>query len=104
MKIAPKIGFAFIIVLITNQTAATRFECTAGNQTRTISIVRQHHGWDLPCKVRYHKLLEGSVSYPWRAENTRGYCSEKAQFLAEKLQKLGWECMVEPSQGPLHEY
>ena len=100
MKIALSI-FSFINALITNQAAATRFECTAGNQT--ISIVRQHHGWDLPCKVRYHKLLEGNVSYPWEAENTKGYCGKKAHFLAEKLQKLGWKCMVEPSQGLLHE-
>ena len=103
MKIALKICSPFIIALITNQAAATRFECTAGNQTRIISIVRQHHGWDLPCKVRYHKLLEGNVSYPWEAENTKGFCAGKAQPLAEKLQKLGWKCMLEPSQGMLHE-
>ena len=103
MKIALRIHFSFIIALITNQAAATRFEFTAGNRTRIVSILHQHHGWDVPCKVRYHKLLEGNVSYPWEAENTKGYCAEKAQLLAEKLQKLGWNCMLEPSQGLLHE-
>tara|TARA_Y100001935_G_C17156476_1_gene433080 strand:+ start:321 stop:629 length:309 start_codon:yes stop_codon:yes gene_type:complete len=102
MKIALKVCSGFVIILSTNQAAATRFECTAGNQTRIISVVHQHQGWELPCKVRYDKLYEGSISYPWEAESTKGYCREKAEFLAEKLKKLGWKCALQESLGLLY--
>ncbi len=93
MNASFKICLSFTIISICSEAEATRFECTAGNLTRTISVERQHQGWDIPCKVKYDKPFEGGVSYPWESENTKGYCHEKSEFLAEKLKKLGWECV-----------
>jgi hypothetical protein len=88
-----KICLSFTIISICGEAEATRFECTSGDLTRTISVESQHQGWDIPCKVKYDKPFEGGVSYPWESENTKGYCHEKSDLLAEKLKKLGWECV-----------
>ena len=87
-----KIFLSFTIISTCGKAEATRFECATGDLTRTISVERQHQGWDIPCKVKYDKPFEGGVSYPWGSENTKGYCHEKSEFLADKLKKLGWEC------------
>ena len=93
MNASFKICLSFTITSTCGEAAATRFECAAGDLTRTISVERQHQGWDVPCKVKYDKPFEGGASYPWKSENTKGYCHEKSEFLAEKLKKLGWECV-----------
>ena len=87
-----KVSLKITILSICSESVATRFECTAGNLTRTISVEPQHQGWDIPCKVKYDKPFEGGVSYPWESENTEGYCHEKSEFIADKLKRLGWEC------------
>ena len=91
MNASFKICLSFTIISICSEAEATRFECTAGNLTRTISVERQHQGWDIPCKVKYDKPFEGGVSYPWESENTKGYCHEKSEFLAEKLKNNRYE-------------
>lgn len=72
---------------------ADEYVCISEGSVRSISVEYEHSGWKVPCKVRYHKPTEGGTTeHPWSANATPGYCEEKAAFLAEKLQNLGWQC------------
>ena len=73
---------------------AEDYICRDNAQVRLISVVYDHKGWPVPCRVRYEKPKENSVSYPWRAEATPGYCEDRAKFLADKLSGFGWDCQV----------
>lgn len=66
------------------------------NEERIISVIYDHKGWQIPCSVRYEKPQEGSITYPWRAQATPGYCEDRARFLAEKLAGFGWDCQIRP--------
>ncbi|MBT4162639.1 MAG: hypothetical protein HOC70_16345 [Gammaproteobacteria bacterium] len=84
-----------LFILSASTTVADEFTCRANNEVRTVSVDYEHKGWEVPCRVKYEKPSEGTVSYPWSAEATAGYCESKAEFLVGKLQNWGWVCTQE---------
>ncbi len=47
----------------------------------------------VPCIVVYKKPTEGFEDQTlWSAENTEGYCEEKAREFVAKLESWGWVC------------
>ena len=72
-----------------------KFEvCRHGDKMRIISVEYEKRGQDVPCRVKYQKA-EGTT-YPWNAQNTEGYCEEKAKMLVERHEdEWGWKCKRE---------
>lgn len=85
------------LLLTVCQSLADEYVCRHYNEVRIVSVEYEHKGWDVPCKVKYEKQQEGTVEYPWTAQATPGYCEDRAEFLAGKLENWGWDCRVEPS-------
>ena len=77
---------------------ADQYTCLASNETRLISVKYEHKGWNLPCKVKYEKPSKNIVEYPWNSQFTSGYCEDRAEFLAKKLQNGGWTCTHKSSE------
>ena len=75
----------------------SKFLCQKGAEKRGVEVVYVNPEAELPCKVVQHYHLGDEVNYKkvdkfW-AKNTRGYCQEKAEWLAMKrLQSLAWKC------------
>jgi hypothetical protein len=67
------------------------YTCTQGSAKRYISVAHEE-GQELPCQVKYDKPDQASVEYPWNADSTPGYCEEKAEYLANRLESFGWQC------------
>lgn len=67
----------------------TSFTCTLNDATRIISI-SYPTGNATPCNVNYQK--EGASQTLWQAQNTQGYCEEKAAEFIEKQRSWGWQC------------
>ncbi len=76
--------------------SATEFECRANGEVRIISVEYEHKGWAVPCRVRYEKPAQNVTEYPWRADATPGFCEDRTEFLANKLETLGWQCTEKP--------
>ena len=77
--------------------------CSQNGMTRQIVIVYAHPGQDVPCEVVYEKPNRHNQIQTmtlWRADNEAGYCEQKAQEFAEKLQSLGWQCKDENTAQP----
>jgi len=72
---------------------AQDYTCTQGSAVRHISVEHEE-GQELPCQVKYDKPDQATVEYPWNADSTPGYCEEKAEYLASRLESFGWQCMV----------
>jgi hypothetical protein len=72
---------------------ADDYTCTQGSAKRHISVEHEE-GQELPCQVKYDKPDQATVEYPWNADSTPGYCEEKAEYLASRLESFGWQCMV----------
>jgi hypothetical protein len=68
------------------------YVCEHAGSVRVISVEYVKPPSAVPCRVVYEKTNENRVEFPWRARNERGYCEEKAEFLANKLSRLGWQC------------
>ncbi len=88
----------FLVAALLSSTslfAAEQYSCRDGNITRIISVEYEFKGWDVPCKVKYDKVSEGPVTYPWAAEASPGYCEDRAAFLKGKLENWGWVCTTE---------
>ena len=84
------VGSAAILAMST--ASAHQYSCHNGGSTRLIAVEHEPNQ-PLPCSVRYEKPDEdNSVSFPWHANTTLGYCEEKADHLAEKLRSYGWQC------------
>jgi hypothetical protein len=78
--------------LIMNTASAHQYTCQQGAVTRVITVEHEPNQ-PLPCSVRYEKPDEGNtVTFPWHANTTSGFCEEKADYLAEKLSSNGWLC------------
>lgn len=88
--------------LIAGSASAHEFLCTSSDGTeRSISVEHEVPGAELPCAVRYDKPSEGGTTYPWRADNTPGFCEEKADDLAMRLRSFGWSCeRTDDEEGP----
>lgn len=67
-----------------------RFVCTKNDATRTIKI-NYTGGAPVPCSVSYQKG-SGSDQVLWAAQNSAGYCEEKATAFVEQQRNWGWEC------------
>jgi hypothetical protein len=70
------------------------YTCTQGSAKRHISVAHEE-GQELPCQVKYDKPDQASVEYPWNADSTPGYCEEKAEYLANRLESFGWQCAAD---------
>lgn len=81
-----------LLTSISSLALANDFVCRSGNITRIISVEYEHKGWEIPCRVKYEKVDEGGVTYPWNAQATPGYCENRAAFLVDKLRNWGWVC------------
>lgn len=88
--------FASIVVAVTATTYASEegptYVCEHAGSVRVISVEYVNPPSSVPCRVVYEKTNENRVEHPWRARNERGYCEEKAEFLANKLSRMGWQC------------
>ncbi len=81
-----------LISLFSSATYGNDFVCQSGNITRLITVEYEHKGWQVPCRVKYEKVDEGGVTYPWNAQASPGYCEDRAKFLVSKLKNWGWVC------------
>lgn len=81
--------------------AAISFECKLDNLGRSISVIYPEQT-PVPCHVEYTK--EGDTQILWQAENSEGYCEEKARAFATKHESWGWQCASQHitvnEQGP----
>ncbi len=84
------IASIFGLLSLPIQSAATT--CTQGQLSRQIEVVYVNPDLALPCEVLYDKRDEGSQRILWRAENSQGYCEEKAEQLIQKHRAWGWQC------------
>ena len=78
---------------------ASEFVCRSNNETRVISVEYEHKGWQVPCKVKYEKPAESLTEYPWSAKAAPGFCEDRAEFLAGKLENWGWTCEEQPLEN-----
>lgn len=70
----------------------TTFTCSHNDATRTITI-NYPTTEPTPCSVNYQK--DGASQTLWEAQNSEGYCEEKANAFVEKQRGWGWECTSE---------
>jgi hypothetical protein len=88
--------FIFVGAVLTTAAYAskekTAYVCEHTGNVRVISVEYVNPPSAVPCRVVYEKTNENLVEYPWRARNERGYCEEKAEFLANKISRMGWQC------------
>jgi len=64
--------------------------CEHGGGKRTIAVVYVQ-GTPVPCEVTYEKE-DGDFQVLWRAENSQGYCENKADEFVMKQEDWGWSC------------
>ncbi|MBT3461969.1 MAG: hypothetical protein HOM69_07880 [Gammaproteobacteria bacterium] len=74
--------------------------CSLGDLQRVISVEYESNVLEVPCQVRYKKVNEGEITYPWRAKRQAGYCEARAKALAAKFTALGWTCETKPESNP----
>tara|TARA_A100001037_G_C14879013_1_gene513074 strand:- start:50 stop:391 length:342 start_codon:yes stop_codon:yes gene_type:complete len=98
--------FIFVSAILTSTVYASKenatYVCELSGNVRVISVEYVNPTSAVPCRVVYEKTNENRVEYPWSARNERGYCEEKAEFLANKISRLGWKCAA-TEDGPKHE-
>lgn len=73
-----------------NDVVQSYFCITKNNQQRLIAVEKPSEVKSFSCIVVYYKNKE---IYPWRAYHEKNYCGSKAFYLAETLNKSGWNCM-----------
>ena len=66
--------------------------CRVGEIERIIGVDYQTPTAVVPCKVRYFKVNDNDLSFPWSAQQEPGYCEARAAALVEKFASLGWTC------------
>jgi len=86
-------------VLVSGNLAAETL-CSLGDLQRIISVEYESNVLEVPCQVRYKKVNEGEITYPWRAKREAGYCEARADALAAKFSALGWTCEAQPKSNP----
>ncbi len=72
------------------------YRCTMGNAERLVAV-HYPHGETLPCEVHYTKA-EGSQIL-WSAQNSEGYCEQRAENFVEKQKGWGWRCSLQPAKS-----
>ena len=66
--------------------------CTQDKATRVITV-EYSTSEPVPCAVTYTK--NGQTQTLWKAQNTDGYCEQKAKAFVEKQKSWGWQCNSE---------
>lgn len=66
------------------------YQCTQGNEERTVEVVYQNSDSTVPCNVRYEK--NGQSETLWTYNNEVGQCEQQAQGFVEKQRGWGWQC------------
>lgn len=66
------------------------YQCSQGNQKRTVEVVYQNSDTNVPCNVRYEK--NGQTETLWTYNNEAGQCELQAQGFLEKQRSWGWQC------------
>ncbi|WP_298444288.1 hypothetical protein [uncultured Ferrimonas sp.] len=65
------------------------YVCENGASERRVEV-RYPSGQPLPCEVHYSK--SGTTELLWSAQNTPGYCRDKAQTFVAQQRQWGWQC------------
>ncbi|MBY6187729.1 hypothetical protein KUV89_13995 [Marinobacter hydrocarbonoclasticus] len=65
------------------------YRCAMGSAERLVTV-EYPEGTTLPCEVHYTKA-EGSQIL-WTAQNSEGYCEQRAESFVEKQRGWGWKC------------
>ena len=82
---------------------AHSWSCEHNNLIREVTINSEAEN-AVPCSVEYTKVTEGvATQVLWSADNTAGYCEEKAEAFVAKLESWGWSCAAEPDSEPVTE-
>ncbi len=77
---------------------ADSWSCSKSDYVREV-MIEYPQGGSVPCDVVYKKPTEGVEDQVlWYAENTEGYCEEKAREFVGKLESWGWVCLETVSQ------
>lgn len=103
--------FYLVVVLLASPTGiyASTWSCTLDEQVREL-VIEYAGSAPVPCNVIYHKPTEKLHSkILWSANNTEGYCEEKAGKFIENLESQGWACSETTNELPnyqqsLHQY
>ncbi|BFM15873.1 hypothetical protein R50073_20560 [Maricurvus nonylphenolicus] len=71
-----------------------RYSCSNQALVRRLEIDYLNAPEQVPCEVNYYKDTEmpDTKETLWQAQNTQGYCEDKAQGFIAKLSNWGWEC------------
>ena len=85
--------FTMSLILSCNVFAQQGYLCKHGEVIRTIEVVYSTPGEQVPCKVVYTKSTGPSTF--WSAKTKIGYCENKAEEFANKLQSKGFTCSVQ---------
>jgi|TARA_B110000305_G_scaffold29609_1_gene27922 hypothetical protein len=95
------IRFVLLATLLVSGNLAAQTLCTLGDLQRVISVEYESSQAQVPCRVRYKKVTEDEITYPWRAEREAGYCEARADALSAKFSSLGWSCKAKPESSTL---
>lgn len=82
--------FPMGIILSFNVFSQPLYVCTQDQAIRTIQVVYTAAGQLIPCEVQY--TTSTGVETLWSAQRAVGYCENKAEAFADKLQGYGWKC------------
>ena len=94
------IRLAILATVLVSGNLAAETLCSLGDLQRIIGVEYESKEIAVPCAVRYQKVNEGEITYPWRAERQVGYCEARADALAAKFSALGWTCETQPKFNP----
>jgi hypothetical protein len=81
------------MVVSLSSVAQEKYVCTHGTAERVIFVKYLDEPNKVPCEVHYAKAEGEQVL--WSAENTEGYCEEKAAAFVDKQSGWGWTCAAE---------
>ena len=94
------IRLALLATALVSGNLAAETLCSLGDLQRIIGVEYESNEIAVPCAVRYQKVNEGEITYPWRAERQVGYCEARADALAAKFSALGWTRETQPESNP----
>ncbi len=99
MKIMRRLLIGYVVGAVFPAFSASegelKYECQQGKLRRSIVIHYAQPHQTPPCDVMYIRETGQPGKVVWSAKSERGYCESQAQKLAEKLQGLGWDCLVQ---------
>jgi len=83
--------FAVMIAAGGAQAAEFKTACTRGGEERLIEIIAPG-AVGRTCDVRYTRDAGSNVKVPYHADNTAGFCTQKANDLVRELKDAGFSC------------